>query len=116
MDFSYGNTWGTDSISTSTPMNYDSSDLFVTQPKIGKVLQYPAVGQKYPNPVMEKKAIMPPSKTEGFVTDMRSPDISENMLIILLLVVLIVLCTMIYSTVKQTCETMKLMAAILAQR
>jgi len=134
MDFSYvgGNDWGTDQIYAHNPVNYDDNDIFMTQPKIKKQLQWPVPKHRYPNPKMTPKFSVPVkmhkghnegflgSKGEslqGFVDQYGNyPQITENMLIILLLVILIVMCTMIYSTVKQTCETMKLMASILASR
>lgn len=124
MDFTFpgGNSWGTDAIVASTPLDYDSSDLFITQPKINTQLEWPVRGHNYPNPKMSRKFRLPdphPSRQttkESFVSEYGTyPQITENMLIILLLVILIVMCTMIYSTVKQTCETMKLMAAMLAR-
>ena len=125
MDFSYmgGNDFGTDQISSSTLMNYDMNDIFVTQPKINKQLQWPVPKHKYPDPVKKEKLVMSrqKNKMEGFTrygSGLSTYDdhnqITENMLIILLLVIVIVMCAMIYSTVKQTCETLKLMVSILA--
>lgn len=117
-----GNEWGTDQITSSTPMNYDMNDIFITPSKIKKQLQWPVPTHKYPNPEATAKFALPPQqipfpRTERFVDQYGNyPQITENMLIILLLVILIVMCTMIYSTVKQTCETLKLMASILASR
>lgn len=116
MDFSYagGNEWGTDQISSTSTMNYDMNDIFVTQPKIKKQLQWPDPKNKYPDPPLKAKLTM---KQEGFVDQYGNyPQITENMLIILLLVILIVMCAMIYSTMSQTCETLKLMTSILASR
>ena len=124
MDFSYmgGNEWGTDQISSATPMNFNNNDIFMTQPKIDKQLQYPVPRHMYPNPRTQAKFALPPPRPqskgmESFVDQYGNyPQITENMLIILLLVILVVMCSMIYSTVKQTCETIKLMASILASR
>lgn len=124
MDFTFpgGNDWGTDTITASTPLDYDSGDLFITQQKINKNLEWPVRGHNYPNPEMSRKFRLPdpnPSRQtikESFISDNNTyPLLTENMLIILLLVVLIVMCTIIYSTVKQTCETMKLMVAMLSR-
>jgi hypothetical protein len=121
MDFSYmgGNEWGTDQILPSTPMNFNDSDIFMTQPVIDKQLRWPTPKHQYPHPEMQAKSTLPTnqSNVEGFTDNYGGyPQITENMLIILLLVILIVMCTMIYSTVKQTCEAIKLMTSILASR
>ena len=44
------------------------------------------------------------------------PQLTESTLMILLLVILVVLCSMIYSTVRQTCEMVKLLASIMVSR
>jgi hypothetical protein len=54
----------------------------------------------------------------GFTSGLRSggadgPQMTETTLMLLLLVILVVLCSMIYSTVKQTCDTVKLLASIM---
>lgn len=124
MDFSFvgGNDWGTDQIYAHTPLNYNDNDIFMTQPKIKKQLQWPTSRHQYPNPNMTPKFSEGTDKMhkeyeEGFVDQYGNyPQITENMLIILLLVILVVMCTIIYSTVKQTCETIKLMTSILASR
>jgi hypothetical protein len=116
MDFSYmgGNEWNTDQISSSTAMNFDNNDIFMTQPKIDEQLRWPAPTHQYPNPEMQMKYAPP---HDGYVTSGSvPPQITENMLIILLLVILIVMCTMIYITVKQTCEAIKLLTSILASK
>jgi hypothetical protein len=118
MDFSFmgGNEFGTDQIFAHNPVNYNDNDIFMTQPKIKKQLMWPVPKHRYPDPaVVPRFSVPPPQREEGFVDQYGNyPQITENMLIILLLVILIVMCTMIYSTVKQTCETLKLMASILA--
>jgi hypothetical protein len=45
-----------------------------------------------------------------------TPELSENMLIIFMLAVLIFMCVMIYSTVKQTHETMTLLAGMMLSK
>ena len=122
MDFSYtgGNEWGTDQIHAYNPLNYDDNNIFMTNNKINKQLQWPVPKHRYPDPKLEPKFSVPVNKKhagreEGFVDQYGNyPQITENMLIILLLVILIVMCTMIYSSVKQTCETLKIMVSILA--
>lgn len=118
MDFNFvgGNEMGTDEIYSSTPMNYDASDIFMTQHKINTQLKWPAPTHTYPNPQMARKISLPPRQSESFVVDKYGgyPQLTENMLIILLLVILIIMCTMIYSTVKQTCETIKVLTSLLA--
>lgn len=119
MDFSFmgGNEFGTDQIFANNPVNYNDNDIFMTQPKIKKQLRWPVPKHRYPDPkaVPMFSVPSPPQHKESFVDQYGNyPQITENMLIILLLVILIVMCTMIYSTVKQTCETLKLMASILA--
>lgn len=114
MDFSAigGAEWGTDQIYSN---NYgDNTDLFMTHPVIKKELSWPVESQKYPNPPVAPRYSMP-VRSEGFINSNGGyPPITENMLIILLLVILIVLCTMIYTTVKQTCDTLKLMTSMMA--
>lgn len=119
MDFSFmgEHEIGTDQIFAHNPVNYSDNDIFMTQPKIKKQLRWPVPQHRYPDPKAAPKFSMPPPQQhkESFVDQYGNyPQITENMLIILLLVILIVMCTMIYSTVKQTCETLKLMASILA--
>ena len=112
-----GNEFGTDQIFAHNPVNYNDNDIFMTQPKIKKQLQWPVPKHRYPDPKAVPRFSVPPptQRKESFVDQYGNyPQITENMLIILLLVILIVMCTMIYSTVKQTCETLKLMASILA--
>jgi hypothetical protein len=113
MDFSYtgGNDWGTDQISSATSMNYDMSDIFVTQPKIDKQLRWPVPEYKIPDPRMEEKIKIPQKNVEGFIGDYT--NITENMLILLLLIMLIIICSMIYSSVRETREMMKLLVSAL---
>jgi hypothetical protein len=113
----YGSPWGTDQIHAFTPMNHNYSDLFYTAPKIKKEMQWPKPSYKYSVAKPEVlKAPKAPTK-ESFVDEYGNyPIITENMLVILLLVLLVIMCTVIYSTVKQTCETMKLLAAIIAAK
>lgn len=110
MDFSYMGSggFGTDQITSSTPMNYNMSDIFMTQSKIDEYVRRPIPmpdilpPEPQPVPVGNKKK-------EAFTVD-DFPVITENMLIILLLVILVILCTMIYSTLKQTCEALKIIS------
>ena len=118
MDFSFmgGNDFGTDQIFAHNPVSYGDNDIFMTPSKIKKQLQWPVPKHRYPDPKAVPVFSLPlPQRMENFVDQYGNyPQITENMLIILLLVILIVMCTMIHSTVKQTCETLKLMASILA--
>lgn len=120
MDFSFmgGNEFGTDQIFAHNPVNYRDNEIFMTQPKIKKQVRWPVPEHRYPNPESVPVFSVPHSKRKEGFTDQYGnyPQITENMLIILLLAILIVICTMIYSTVKQTCETLKLMTSILASR
>jgi hypothetical protein len=111
-----GNEFGTDQVFAHNPINYSDDDIFITQPKIKKQLQWPVPNHRYPDPkAVPMFSVPPPQHKEDFVDHYGNyPQITENMLIILLLVILIVMCTMIYSTIKQTCDTLKLMASILA--
>ena len=120
MDFSFdgGNTWSSDEISSSNPINYGTTDIFMTHPKINEQLRWPV--HKYPNPTIKQQLQLPPQasqapllqKNEGF-SDGTDLQLTENMVIILLLVILVVMCTVIYSTVKQTTETLKLITSML---
>ena len=113
-----GNTWGTDEISPTASGGTDMSDIFMTQPMIEKHQRWPPADRKYPTPNMKKKKIKSPNRVDGFDNDTRHtlPQMTDNMLMIVLLVILVVICTMIYSTVRQTCEHMKLISSILASR
>ena len=120
MDFSNipGNGWGTDQISSTNPLNYTTNDMFVTEKVVTESLAWPATNNKYTVPKVNRidaPTVRAGNKGEHFI-DMNGnlPKITENMIIILLLVILVVLCTMIYSTVKQTCEMMKIMLTVLA--
>lgn len=104
MDFNVADNWTGDEIHASTPINYDVSDIFIAQPKIKKELDWPVKSYKYP----VKKESFTQHREERF------PQITENMLIIMLLVILVVMSTMIYTTVKQTCETLRLLTAMMA--
>ena len=117
MDFSYngGYGFGTDQLASNNIMNFNDNEIFVTQPKINKQLQWPSPTHKYPDPHVSPKSTIPHKQNmEGFNTHDTYPQITENMLIILLLVVLIITCTMIYNSVRQMNETLKLMTSILA--
>jgi hypothetical protein len=118
MDFSYmgGNVWGTDQVSSTTPMNYDMSDIFVTQPKIDKQLRWPVSEYKMPNPQIKEKIKIPKKREEGFVVGGEYIHMTENMLILLLLIILIIICSMVYSSVRETREMMKLVVSILAAK
>jgi hypothetical protein len=117
MDFSIGNRLGTDEISSVNHMNYNDHEIFVTEPYIRREMEYPKPQYKFPDPPMKSKVLIAPRRpvlTEGFYNP--GPILSENNLIILLLVILVILCTMTYASVKQNAENIKLMAGILAAR
>lgn len=113
--------WGTDQIASSNLLDFDNKDIFLTESKI-PMDNMNFGSNKIPNPFefkpgMQAKISPPHQKgVEGFSNYGKTPQITENMLIIILLVILIVMCTMIYSSVKQTCETIKLMVTILAAK
>jgi hypothetical protein len=114
MDFSYmgGNEWGTDQITPYTPINYGMDDIFVTHPKIQTELWNAPEKNIKIDPIIRQEPNI------DFFTDQYDgyPQITENMLIILLLVILIVMCTMIYSAVNKTCEMLKLMTSAIISR
>lgn len=101
-------------------MNHDNSDLFYTESSIKKEAQWPKSQYRFPRAIVNPAPALTPAPTkpvvvEGFVGQFNV--LTENMLIILLLVIVVIMCTFIYNTLKQTCETMKLiMTVIMAKR
>ena len=118
MSYSSNGSWGTDEITSHTPMNHNYTDLFYTAPRLAKEVRWPKPNHTFPMPKPKPAAegfsgkwgAM--EKVSGF--ENQSPMLTENMLIILLLVIVVIMCTVIYSTVKQTRETMKLMVTLIA--
>lgn len=112
----FGAAWGTDEISSATPMDYYTNDIFVREDDIKKAIEWPV--SKYPDPAMEKVATAPegPPRAGGFanyVEGFADAKLTDNTLVIMLLVILVVLCTVMYNSIRQTQETIKLMLAII---
>jgi hypothetical protein len=80
--FSYGNEWAGDQIYPSRV-----NDVFITQPPARKA----------------SVNTLAKSDTDGY------PSISEHVLVVMLLIILIVMCTMIHSSMKQTQEMIKVL-------
>jgi hypothetical protein len=80
--FSYGNEWAGDQIYPSRV-----NDVFITQPPVHKV------------------STNTPAKQN---TDVY-PSISEHVLVVMLLIILIVMCTMIHASMKQTQEMIRVL-------
>jgi hypothetical protein len=117
MAFSLNSAWGTDEITSYTPMNHDYSNLFYTDKKIKNEIQWPK--HTLNTPTQKPKPPLPSnnSKIENFVDVYGNyPAITENMLIIMLLVILILMCASVYHTVKQTHETIKMLVSIIATK
>lgn len=112
MDFNIG--WGTDQIVPTKPKDYGMYDIFQSHSDIKKQIQYPK--KTMPNPTIIEK----PNKTkhkESFVSDIlpntQDFQLNEKTILIMLSIILIILCTVMYQSVKQTQETMKLLLALM---
>jgi hypothetical protein len=110
-DYTGGLSWGTDEIAP-TASDYNSHDIFVTPKKIKQEL-YPT--KKYPEPEVKMVAKLPVEAFHGGVENVEHLRITENMLIIMLLVILVVICGCMHSCAKHNSETMKLIVALLIQ-
>ena len=113
-----GSDWGIDEIS---PYNHgysrSPSDIFITDSMINKEISLPKKEYKYPK-ISKNINSSDHFSLEG-MTDIKPlinvPVLTGDNLIILLLVILIITTTLIHISVKQTCETVKLLASILAK-
>ena len=56
MDFSniQSNGWGTDQISSTTPLNFTASDMFVTEKVVAASLAWPTPNNRYPDPKVSR--------------------------------------------------------------
>ena len=119
MDFGLG--WGTDEIAPIHILDHGMYDMHMTEKKIHDQVIYPT--RKLPDPVIKPMMAAPvhvkpaTDTVEGFVDAYGAGiPINEKTLIIMLLVILVVMCTVMYQSVKQTQETVKvLLAVIIAQ-
>jgi hypothetical protein len=115
MDFSFNNSWGTDEVYSTTPMNYRASVPLYTESAIEKEVKWPVPKYKFPeSQAPQKVKITKPQTKESFSLELpNNITITENMLILFMLIVLVVFCAVIYKTVKDTCETLKIVMSLL---
>lgn len=118
MDFNIG--WGTDEIAPVTIHDYGMYDNTMTNATIQKNIKYPT--HKYPDPKIQPSLVVDnlyqkqKKDVEGFVGTYNNDNdgiINEKTLIIMLLVILVILCTVMYHSIKQTQETMRLLLTML---
>lgn len=114
--FSTKNTWGTDEISTS-PTGYDSN-LFITDSRIKKQM---SGGRQNTQPMRTGKVIKKPvpkqkkKNISSFTTPMSDKmyQLSDNHLMIILLVILVVLCALIFNKVHEYNNNIKTLTHVL---
>jgi hypothetical protein len=121
MDFGLG--WGTDEFIPTDISDYGMHDIHMSEKKIQQHVKYPVhtFPESYIKPISKKMPTMLPEvhdvskkiSVEGFV-DPYMGSITEKTLIIILLVILVVMCTVIYQSIKQTQESIKLLLTIIA--
>ena len=95
----------------SSEFNYSEGQDFLPGPTINN-LENPML---YNNKQLPEKHIPKNNQIESFTTGITItiPEMSEQFLITILLVVLIVICTLTYNMIKQTNESMKLLIELL---
>lgn len=115
MDFEIG--WGTDEIAPTRISDYGMYDIYMPEKKIQQHVKFPT--HKYPDPVIKPKlAPVHVNKNEqnieGFVDAYGTGiPINEKTLMIMLLIILVVICTVMYQSIKQTQESIKVLLAII---
>jgi hypothetical protein len=103
--------WGTDQIFSAPSAYNDTGNIFVTDEKVKKELSWPPRKQKH---------IIPQYLPVENFEHIRYPNIdnmlTENGVLMILLVILIIMCAMVYTTLKQTNDALIAITMMLNQR
>jgi hypothetical protein len=107
---SFNSNWNSDEFVSPSYNNYGIDNVFSTEKSIQKQIEYPTI------PYLKNEIIQQPTdKIEGmFCSILSDNNITEPTLIIILLVILIILGYINYTSLKQTQETMKILADVMS--
>ena len=111
MDYSFtGSGLGTDQIFASTPLDYDNS-VFVNNNNIKKDIKWPHENMNFPEVELKPKLSQ---KIDTFSNPKKTTfELTDDLLIMFLLVILVVFCSLIYNTTRQIADNVEVLKTLI---
>ena len=110
MDYSFtGSGLGTDQIFTGTPLDYGG--VFVNNNKIKKDIKWPHESMNFPEVELKPKLSQ---KVDTFSNSKKTTfELTDDLLIMFLLVILVVVCSLIYNTTRQIADNVEMLKTLI---